>query len=625
MSCDDIILDVRDVSKVFRIYDAPVDRLKQSLVNRLFRASSENRKYFKEFWALKDINFEVKRGETVGIIGRNGAGKSTLLQTICGTLLPTHGTVEARGKISALLELGAGFNPEFTGRDNVMLSGAILGLTREEILRKFDDIAAFADIGQFIDQPVKTYSSGMYVRLAFSVACHVEPELLIVDEALAVGDSVFQAKCMNRIRRMMNDGLSLLFVSHDISAVKSLCSKAVLLEQGQMLSFADTAHVANLYTGIVHEKKAQDESGFEKTAAIERVGDGAAVYLSVETTDAYGRAKETFSHGDDIYVVCTVKINVDSQMTGVGIHIRDRTGADVAYLDNLLEQQFLTNAKAGEIYRLKWCVPCVFVRGRYDIATVISRPGPEASATSEIAEDYVIGDFVAVAAQFGVIGDWNIYGNLRLGALKEVQFLTQETTEDKILPPDSPPRVLSDVPADLSPLMLHLACGHNVIPGWINVDAYGGEEVYRWDLAKGLPFPDSSVDYIFCEHFIEHLPKGEGWTFLVEVRRVLKPGGVLRLSTPSLTYLVERYKEGKLDEWDDVGWVVNEGADLINESLRNWGHQYMYDAPALVAAMTSAGFANVTPVRWRESGHAPLNGLECRPYHQDLIYEGTKE
>ncbi|WP_439890362.1 ATP-binding cassette domain-containing protein [Ralstonia sp. 25C] len=624
MSCDDAILHVQDVSKVFHIYDAPVDRLKQSIASRLWKKQGGGRAYHKEFWALKDVNFNVARGETVGIIGRNGAGKSTLLQIICGTLLPTHGQVITRGKISALLELGAGFNPEFTGRDNVMLSGAILGLTRDEILEKFDDIAAFADIGQFIDQPVKTYSSGMYVRLAFSVACHVEPELLIVDEALAVGDSVFQAKCMNRIRRMMNDGLSLLFVSHDISAVKSLCSKAVLLEQGKMLAFADTAHVANLYTGIVHEKKAQDEVGFEKTATIERVGDGAATYLSVETVDEYGRPRETFEHGQDVYIVASFKMNVDSAMVGMGIHVRDRTGADVAYIDNLLENQFLTNVKAGDVYKAKWRVPCAFVRGRYDVAAVLSRPAPDSDPVSQVAEDYVIADFVAVAAQFGVIGEWNIYGNLRFGSLEGIQFLTQETAADGMPEEDAPPKVLTDVDPSTSPLKLHVACGHNVIPGWINIDAYGGPSVYRWDLAKGLPFPDETVDYIFCEHFIEHLPKANGLAFLIEAHRVLKPGAVLRLSTPSLEYLVERYSEGKLDEWLDVGWVVQERADLVNESLRSWGHQYVYDSAALASAMRRAGFDDVISVPWRESEHIPLQGLECRPFHQDLIFEGRK-
>lgn len=429
MSSKDVILSVENVSKVFKIYDTPFDRLKQSITNR-FRAVLRRPacSYYREFSALENVSFEVRRGETIGIIGRNGAGKSTLLQIICGTLTPTLGNLVVNGKISALLELGAGFNPEFTGRDNVMLSGAILGLDRDTVLSRFDDIAAFADIGQFIDQPVKTYSSGMYVRLAFAVACHVEPELLVVDEALAVGDSVFQAKCMNKLRRMMDDGVSLLFVSHDISAVKSLCKKAVLLEQGRMLSFDDTANVANMYTAIVHKCKVCDEGQFEKSAAIERHGDKAAEYLSVKVVNQFGRLQETFLHGEDIWVIGNIKFNEDTKMVGVGIHIRDRTGADVAYLDNLLEGHYLTNVKKGEVYKLKWRIPCVFVRGRYDIATVVSRPGRNADSNSSVAEDYVISDFVAVAAQFGVAGDWHIYGNLRLGSLEEVQFLAQENS-----------------------------------------------------------------------------------------------------------------------------------------------------------------------------------------------------
>lgn len=625
MSSDDIILSVRDVAKGFRIYDAPIDRLKQSVTNR-FRSmvGQPPRDYFREFWALQDVSFDVRRGETVGVIGRNGAGKSTLLQIICGTLMPTRGSLTVNGKISALLELGAGFNPEFTGRDNVMLSGAILGLDKETILSKFDDIAAFADIGQFIDQPVKTYSSGMYVRLAFAVASHVDPELLVVDEALAVGDSVFQAKCMNKIRRMMDNGLSLLFVSHDISAVKSLCHKAVLLEQGKMLSFDDTSNVANMYTAIVHERKAHDESQFEKSASIERLGDKAAEYLSVEVVDQYGRPKETFLHGEEIWIAAAVKINEPAQMIGLGVHIRDRTGADVAYLDNLLEGRYLKNVNKGEVYKLKWRVPCVFVRGRYDIATVVSRPGKDADPESDIAEDYVISDFVAVAGQFGVAGDWNIYGNLRLGALEEVQFLTQELTGENQQVESESARVLSDVSLETSPLMLHAGCGQNILPGWINIDAFGGPEVYRWDFAKGLPFPDGTADLLFSEHFIEHLTKEEGLQFLREVFRVLKPGGMIRMSTPSLDYLVKCYLDGRVDEWADLGWVVGSTADLMNGSMRNWGHKYMYNASALASVLGQAGFGEVRQVAWRESEYEQLRNLECRAFHDELIFEAKK-
>lgn len=623
MSSDNLILSAQDISKSYRIYEAPIDRLKQSLTNGLRgMVGKPPRHYFREFWALEDVSFDIHRGETVGIIGRNGAGKSTLLQIICGTLMPTRGSLQVNGKISALLELGAGFNPEFTGRDNVMLSGAILGLDRDAILEKFDDIAAFADIGQFIDQPVKTYSSGMYVRLAFSVAAHVGPELLVVDEALAVGDSVFQAKCMNRIRRMMDDGLSLLFVSHDISAIKSLCSKAVLLEQGKMLSFGETSNVANIYTGIVHERKAHDESQFDKSASIERLGDKAAEYLSVEVVDQFGRAKETFLHGEDIWVSASLKINEPAKMVGLGLHVRDRTGADVAYIDNLLESRYLRDVNKGDVYKLKWRIPCVFVRGRYDIATVVSRPGLDANPDSDIAEDYVIADFVAVAAQFGVAGDWNIYGNLRLGVLEDIQFLTQEL---EVAEKSSETiRMLTDVDITTSPLMLHAGCGQNIIPGWINVDVYGGSEVYRWDFTKGLPFSESTVDLVYTEHFIEHLEKDDGLVFLTEVCRVLKPGGVLRLSTPSLDYLIQCYADGKVDEWSDLGWVVSDTAELVNGSMRNWGHKYLYNAPALIDILERAGFSKVIPVSWGKSEHESLRNLECRPFHSELIFEARK-
>ena len=192
----DIAISVQNLSKCFQIYDNPRDRLKQFVLPRMQR---EPKQYFREFWALKDVSFEIKKGETVGIVGRNGSGKSTLLQLICGTLNPTGGSVQTNGRIAALLELGSGFNPEFTGRENVYMNAAVLGLSKSEVDARFDDIAAFAEIGQFIEQPVKTYSSGMTVRLAFSIAINVDPEILIVDEALSVGDELFQRKCFSRI------------------------------------------------------------------------------------------------------------------------------------------------------------------------------------------------------------------------------------------------------------------------------------------------------------------------------------------------------------------------------------------------------------------------------------------
>lgn len=237
MSYDDnIAIRVSNLSKCYHIYDQPHDRLKQSLYPRLQRLVGKQPKhYFREFWALKDVSFEIKKGETVGIIGRNGSGKSTLLQMICGTLNPTSGSIQTNGRIAALLELGSGFNPEFTGRENIYMNASVLGLNNEEIDARYNEIVAFADIGDFIEQPIKTYSSGMMVRLAFAVAINVDPEILIIDEALAVGDAAFQRKCMRKINELSVSGVTLLFVSHEIEAVRKICSDALYLGRGMLL------------------------------------------------------------------------------------------------------------------------------------------------------------------------------------------------------------------------------------------------------------------------------------------------------------------------------------------------------------------------------------------------------
>jgi len=236
----DIAIRVQNITKAYQIYDKPQDRLKQSLCQG-------RKQFYREFKALDDVSFEVKKGETVGIIGRNGSGKSTLLQIICGTLAPTSGTVEVNGRVAALLELGAGFNPEFTGKENVYMNATILGLSKEEIDAKYDEIVAFADIGDFIDQPVKTYSSGMYARLAFSVVIHVDPDVLIVDEILAVGDSLFQAKCVKKFYEIKESGCTIVFVSHDEYQVRHVCDYAAYLKEGNLVYFGNTADAFDAY------------------------------------------------------------------------------------------------------------------------------------------------------------------------------------------------------------------------------------------------------------------------------------------------------------------------------------------------------------------------------------------
>lgn len=234
-----IAISLKNVSKCYKRYTQPVDRLKDQLLPGKSRADI--------FWALRDIDLEIYRGQTLGIIGRNGSGKSTLLQIITGTLTPTTGEVQVNGRVSALLELGSGFNPEFTGSQNVFFNGRLLGLTKEQIEAKFDDIVAFADIGDFLEQPVKTYSSGMMARLAFAVQAHLSPDILIIDEALSVGDIFFQQKCSAYLEELRQQGVTLLLVSHDLNVMQALCQKSVLLNRGEMVYFGETHEAISKY------------------------------------------------------------------------------------------------------------------------------------------------------------------------------------------------------------------------------------------------------------------------------------------------------------------------------------------------------------------------------------------
>ena len=248
MSGDDIAIKVSNLSKCYQIYNKPNDRLRQSIYPRLqWLVGKQPKQYHREFWALKNVSFEIKKGETVGIIGRNGSGKSTLLQMICGMLNATTGSIQTHGRIAALLELGSGFNPEFTGRENVSMNGAILGLSQKEIETRYDHIVEFADIGEFIDQPVKIFSSGMLMRLAFATQTALDPDILIVDEALAVGDMSFQIKCFARMNQLREKGTTILFVSHSLSTVLSFCDRAVYLWRGEQMAFGPVADVAKQY------------------------------------------------------------------------------------------------------------------------------------------------------------------------------------------------------------------------------------------------------------------------------------------------------------------------------------------------------------------------------------------
>lgn len=244
---NDIAISVKNLTKTYRIFGHPGDRIKQALTFGRMR-------FHREFTALQDVTFEIKKGETVGIIGRNGAGKSTLLQTICGISKPTSGIVQVKGRISALLELGAGFNPEFTGRENVYFQGAVMNLSREEMNARLANIIDFAGITEFIDQPVRTYSSGMYVRLAFSVAAHIEPDILVVDEALGVGDAEFQERSISRMKAMQRSGATIIFVSHSIPSIRNFCQRVIWLERGEVFQLGNAGNVCLAYQEAVDKR-----------------------------------------------------------------------------------------------------------------------------------------------------------------------------------------------------------------------------------------------------------------------------------------------------------------------------------------------------------------------------------
>lgn len=355
-------LGVENVSKQYRIYDRPADRLKESLTRGRLRRH-------REFWALRDVSFEIEAGTTVGIIGQNGCGKSTLLQIISGTLTPTHGNVWSQGRIAALLELGAGFNPEFTGVENVFMNASLMGFSRRETTKLLPNIERFAEIGQFIRQPVKTYSSGMYVRLAFAIVASVEPDILVIDEALAVGDAVFQHRCLRRIKELHDRGCTVLFVSHDTAAVRALCDRAILLNAGRMIADGTPADVLNDYQRIVMERQeaydvdtATSESAESKPPSTVqytyRHGDGSATIVETELCDSAGRRVQIVETGAPLTVTVSVRFEREVESPVIGFLIRNRLGIH-AYGTNTREQQIqLGSVRSGEVVSIRFAFRC---------------------------------------------------------------------------------------------------------------------------------------------------------------------------------------------------------------------------------------------------------------------------
>lgn len=442
---NDVAISVRNLSKAYMIWESPSARIKAALLSTAaklvphWHGSKERyneaaRRCYREFHALHDVSFDVRRGECVGIVGRNGSGKSTLLQIIAGILSATSGDVTVNGKVAALLELGSGFNPEYTGRENVSLSAAILGLTRKELTERFEDIVAFADIGEFIDQPVKIYSSGMMLRLAFAVQTAVDPDILIVDEALAVGDLFFQTKCMRRIRKMQSDGLTILFVSHTPGAVKELCDRGVLLDHGRQLFDGSADDAINKYYTVLFGSEgratngevtntgavaADDQSSvgprsrtggaerllspletgrstFEKLATLDRMGTGAVRLFNVQLLNSQGLLAETFEYGDE--VLCRMVLDVVERCEGVLVlyQIRTRHGIDAVHGDCRISGHGLQAFHEPGRYVFDWHFEAKLMHGIYHIMCAVSRP-PAGE------EDWIFHDMVPCANQFTVL------------------------------------------------------------------------------------------------------------------------------------------------------------------------------------------------------------------------------
>ena len=348
---------VQRVSKVYRLYERPSDRILE-----IFPLVRPRRR---DFWALRDVNLNVEPGETLAVIGPNGSGKSTLLQIVSGILQPTSGRVATEGRIAALLELGAGFNPEFTGRDNVFLNGEIMGLSRAEVARIFPEIEAFAGIGEFIDRPVKEYSSGMYVRLAFATAIHVNPDILIVDEALAVGDAVFSNRCIQKFEELKQRRVTVLFVSHDLGLVKRLADRAVLMVNGRVACEGSPKEVVNRYVGMVLGREEEPEP--EETARPRRHGDGTSRIESVELVDEAGRKATTIESGSKIAVRITARFERDVERVVAGILIRNRLGIDVFGTNTRIEGLQMGPFRAGERLRVEFRFACLLTRQDYTL------------------------------------------------------------------------------------------------------------------------------------------------------------------------------------------------------------------------------------------------------------------
>jgi lipopolysaccharide transport system ATP-binding protein len=337
-----ITISVKNLTKTYRLYNSPLDRLKESL-------HPFGKKFHHDYYAINDVNLEVRRGETVGIIGKNGSGKSTLLKMIAGVLTPTTGCLAVQGRISALLELGAGFNPELTGVENVCFNGMLMGYTREEMVDRLDDILAFADIGEFAYQPVKIYSSGMFVRLAFAISVSVNPEILIIDEALSVGDANFQQKCMTKMNEFKESGCSILFVSHDVNAVKLICDRAYLVNNGSIVDDGVPENVVHSYNYLLAKERQNEVALVTTDLGYAGFGNRRIEVIKIELLNSRGEPAKAFMSGDQVTVRVSLHAREEVDDVVVGISLRDRFGQDIFGINTCLMNKAIAMKAGGTL------------------------------------------------------------------------------------------------------------------------------------------------------------------------------------------------------------------------------------------------------------------------------------
>jgi lipopolysaccharide transport system ATP-binding protein len=452
-----LAIRVDGISKCYRIYEHPRDRLKEAMSGRMhaltqaFSGPSARKTYHREFWALRDISFSIGRGETVGIMGRNGAGKSTLLQILAGTMSPTTGTVETHGRVAALLELGSGFNPEFTGRENVYFNASVMGLSKAQIDQTFDEIAAFADIGEFIQQPVKTYSTGMMMRLAFAVQTAINPSVLIVDEALSVGDARFQKKCFDKFRAFREAGKTILLVTHSADAITSICDRAILLDGGKVVADEDPLYVTKFYHrllfGASDELPSQAEPGVEQrherlvkeandsqsfTPAIRdninvtgdtsmsptagyhssslRYGDRKAEILGLVILDEKREPAVTLESGKRYHFQIRIIVHENLSDIVAAFLVRDLRGVDLYGTDTLLQDITIPPQQPGEKFAVEMSLRMSLAPGRYFLTPSVTRSN---------GKQY---DLQYDAVLFEVTGDGKAYNNSKVNLEAKIVY-----------------------------------------------------------------------------------------------------------------------------------------------------------------------------------------------------------